>query len=65
MLPNNIKELRKQKKMSQSELAELAGISRTHLSEIETGKVDPGTQISLRIAQVLGKPVNKIFLPQQ
>ena len=45
--------LRKQKNISQDQLAELAGITRNNLSRIENGKYSPGLDILLRIADAL------------
>lgn len=36
---NNLKRIREEKKMTQDELAEKAGVSRTTISEIENNKV--------------------------
>ncbi len=61
---NNIAKMRELHvpKLSQERLAKAANISRTYLSEIENGKVNPGINIILRIASVLKKPVEEIFL---
>ncbi|WP_425057658.1 hypothetical protein SCACP_21780 [Sporomusa carbonis] len=62
-MQNKIAEIRNSAdpKISQEELAISVGISRTHLSEIENGKAEPGGQVMLRIAQALGKSVEDIF----
>lgn len=38
VLRNNLKEIRKQQKLSQDELAKLVGVSRNTISSIETGQ---------------------------
>ncbi|MGK5093748.1 helix-turn-helix transcriptional regulator [Deltaproteobacteria bacterium TL4] len=48
-----IKEIRKQKKMSQEELAEKVGINQNHLSRLETGKYKPSIDALKRLADAL------------
>lgn len=47
--------------MTQEALSKLANVSRPHLSEIENGIAEPGGAVMMRIASVLGKPVEDIF----
>lgn len=56
-----LKELRIQKKMTQSELAGLAGIKRQAVYDIETGRYLPNTGVALAMAQILGCRVEDIF----
>ena len=58
---NKISEIRCKKKISQSDLAEAAQISRTHLSDIENGKANPSIDIAQRISRALGTKVEHIF----
>ncbi|GAB6117098.1 hypothetical protein JCM16816_06950 [Thermoanaerobacter brockii subsp. lactiethylicus] len=60
-MKNALKNIRKEKKISQEQLARLTGISRPYLSEIENGKANPSAKIILKIARVLGTEVEKIF----
>jgi len=46
---------------SQAQLAEQAGVSRTEISAIETGRVVPSVLVALRLAAVLGEPVEALF----
>lgn len=48
-LGKRVRELRGERGLTQIELAELMGIDRSYLSEIETGKKDP----SLRVLKTL------------
>ncbi|MCR0398861.1 helix-turn-helix domain-containing protein, partial [[Clostridium] innocuum] len=41
ILKNRLKEVRKEKKLSQTELAEMVGVSRNTISSIETGQFNP------------------------
>lgn len=57
-----IRELRRNCKMTQRELAERAGLSQTTISNLETGKLKvTTTKTILKIAQVLGVKVSEIF----
>jgi transcriptional regulator with XRE-family HTH domain len=53
-LGQRIRALRKQQKMSQTELAEKAGISLITISRIERGERDPHVKTLARIAKGLG-----------
>jgi len=59
----NISYYRKLKKFSQEYLAELADISRTHLSNIEAPNVDKSVSLDVLfdIADALDVPVSKLF----
>lgn len=58
-----IKEYREQKKMSQEELSQISGVSRSIISELETGKRSvTKTDTLLKISKALNVPISKIFL---
>ena len=57
----NIRRIREYQRLSQEELAELAGIHRVTLARYESGKVDPGAQQIGRIAEALGVSVDAIM----
>ncbi|MCC2339112.1 helix-turn-helix domain-containing protein [Bacillus tropicus] len=57
---NKIREVREEKKISQTELAKRSGVSRTTLYNIEKGG-DTRISIALSIAHSLGEDVGKIF----
>lgn len=63
-----IKELRKSKGISQSELARLIGINQTQYNRYETGRTKIPSDVLLRIAQELGASVDYLLtgmdLPQ-
>lgn len=61
-MKNRLKEFREKKKMSQEELAEISGISRTTISDLENGKKEVTTNVTLeKLANALGKKVSTIF----
>ncbi len=48
-----IKKLRKEARLTQKKLAELAGVSQAHIAKIEQGKVDPRLSTVNKIIEVL------------
>lgn len=58
-----IKEFREAMNLSQEELAVKANVSRTTISNLETGKATEASTVTLRrIAEALEKKPNEIFL---
>lgn len=57
----NIAYYRKEKKMSQMQLAEKIDISRTHMSRIENNDCAVSLDVIFRIAKELDIPVYKFF----
>lgn len=47
VLKNNLKRLRKDRKLSQQQLADLIGVSRNTISSIETGQFNPTAKPAL------------------
>ena len=61
-MENRLKEMRLLKGLTQMELAEQSGVSRTTIVEIETGKKIVVTNITLEnLAKALGLKVTDIF----
>jgi DNA-binding XRE family transcriptional regulator len=58
---SQVKVVREKKKMLQRELAERAGISHEHLSEIERGDCNPTLKSAKKIASVLECHVTDLF----
>ncbi len=56
-----IAQRRKQRDLSQGELAQRIGLSRQALSSIEKGQSVPGVDVALRLAEVLGCQVEDLF----
>jgi putative transcriptional regulator len=56
-----LRELRKQHKLTQRELAQAVGISRSSINEIERGVLSPSFGVADRIASHFGLPVELIF----
>jgi putative transcriptional regulator len=62
---NRVRELREHQRWSQAQLAELLDVSRQTVNAIETGKYDPSLPLAFRIAQMFGKRIETIFLPEE
>jgi transcriptional regulator with XRE-family HTH domain len=60
---SRIRAARTEQKLSQSELAEKAGISSTHISEIETGKSGVQVYTLIRIAEALQVTTDSLIRP--
>lgn len=61
-MKNRLREIREEKGISQEELSEKSGVSRTTISELETEKREVTTNITLnKIATALGEKVSNIF----
>lgn len=61
VLRNNLKEIRKQQKLSQDELAKMVGVSRNTISSIETGQFSPTAKLALVICIALDKKFEEVF----
>lgn len=61
ILKNRLKEARSEKKISQSELAEMVGVSRNTISSIETGQFNPTAKLALVLCIALDKKFEDLF----
>lgn len=61
ILKNNLKEVRTEKKLSQSALAEMVGVSRNTISSIETGQFSPTAKLALILCIALDKKFEDLF----
>ena len=61
ILRNNLAEVRKEKGLSQSELAKIVGVSRNTISSIETGQFGPTAKLALILCIALDKKFEELF----
>ena len=61
ILRNNVAKIRKEKGLSQSDLADLVGVSRNTISSIETGQYQPTAKLALLLCVALDKKFEEIF----
>lgn len=61
ILKNRLKEIRAEKKLSQTDLAEMVGVSRNTISSIETGQFCPSAKLALILCIALDKKFEDVF----
>ena len=61
-MKNRIRELRKELKMSQEELARLCEVSGQTINAIENDKYDPSLPLALKLAKHLNTTVDRLFI---
>lgn len=60
-LKNSLREARRQRGLSQSQLAEMTGVSRNTISSIETGQFNPTAKLALILCIALDKKFEELF----
>ena len=61
ILKNRLKVDRAEKNLSQTQLAELVGVSRNTISSIETGQFNPTAKLALILCIALDKKFEELF----
>ena len=61
ILRNNLAAVRKERGLSQSDLAKLVGVSRNTISSIETGQFNPTAKLALILCIALDKKFEELF----
>ena len=61
ILKNRLKETRPELKLSQSQLADMVGVSRNTISSIETGQFSPTAKLALVLCIALDKKFEELF----
>ena len=56
-MKNRVRELRAERRWSQSDLGEHLNVSRQTVNAIETGKYDPSLPLAFRIAKLFHEPI--------
>ena len=60
-MDNIIKELRKEQRISQEELAKAVQVTRQTIISLENGKYNPSLKLAMDIAKVFGVSVEEVF----
>lgn len=60
-MKTRIAELRKEKKLSQADLAEIVGVTRQTITSIETGKYIASLPLAYKIAKYFGLKIEDVF----
>lgn len=61
VLKNNLKKVRRERGLSQTQLAELVGVSRNTISSIETGQYQPTAKLALTLCIALDRKFEDLF----
>ncbi len=61
ILHNRLAQARKEKSLSQTELAKMVGVSRNTISSIETGQFNPTAKLALILCIALEKKFEELF----
>lgn len=61
ILKNNLKDARNEKNISQTQLAQMVGVSRQTISSIETGQFNPTAKLALILCIALDKKFEELF----
>ena len=61
ILKNHLKEVRAELQLSQSQLADMVGVSRNTISSIETGQFSPTAKLALVLCIALDKKFEELF----
>lgn len=64
-MQNTIQELRKKKKVTQSELADAVNVTRQTIISLENGKYNASLILAHKIAQFFGVAIEEIFIFDQ
>ena len=65
ILKNTLKVQRAKNDMTQEQLAQMVGVTRKTINTVEKGKYVPSTYLALKLAKVLGVPVEELFQIQE
>ena len=61
VLKNNLAAVRKERGLSQAELAAMVGVSRNTISSIETGQFNPTAKLALILCIALDRKFEELF----
>lgn len=61
-MENKLAQIRKEKKIGQGYLVDMLGVSRQTISSIENGRCTPSLELALDIANLLGLPLEELFI---
>jgi putative transcriptional regulator len=62
---NLLRRLRKERRMSQAEVARSVGLSRQSVNAIENGKCQPRLVVAYRLSRLFGRSIEHVFQLEQ
>ncbi len=60
-IANRLREVRDERRWTQADLAGRVGVSRQTINSIETGRFEPSLGLALKLARLIGVPVEQLF----
>lgn len=60
-MKNKVRQLRKEKGLTQEQLAEIIGVSRQTINAIEKEKFDPSLPTAFKMARIFETPIESFF----
>ena len=63
-MKNQLRVMRAERRWTQAELAERAGVSRQTINAIETEKYEPSLPLAFTLARLFGKRIEEVFDPE-
>lgn len=64
MFPKKLKTLRTRRGLSQRALAEVLGLTHTHIQNLENGKSSPGAEVVVKLARLFGVTTDQLLLDE-
>ena len=64
-MKNKVRQLRKEKGLTQEQLAEIIGVSRQTINAIEKEKFDPSLPTAFKMGKIFGLPVETLFSDEE
>lgn len=61
-MENNIRDLRKQKGLTQDELASALEVTRQTIISLENGRYTASLQLAFKVARFFEKPIEQVFI---
>ena len=61
-MKNKVRQLRKEKGLTQEQLGEIIGVSRQTINAIEKEKFDPSLPTAFKMSQLFERPIEDFFL---
>lgn len=65
MIKNHIKEYRAKYDMKQEDLANMVGVRRETIGNLEKGKYNPSLVLAWNIAKAFGVPIEEVFTVEE